>query len=351
MRYTMYGKCFLIVLLKVGGLWGAEAPYIPSYDDRYQADMRQAQGDKNCFIEPEDELNYARYHYVGAHAAEKYPRFFPEYALQEQPIPGILATGVRGLMISLFDWSLMWSSMINAGISVVCSHPEKESSVFRSNGKPLYQTLHYEMNRIFNFLKSNPKAVITIMFDDTVDTAKMARDIREIIIKNKYDPVLRPSDWSAAQEKGEWPTLGWMRSNNKRLLMFTRTYDQYTDVTWPAKNYWWENVYGTVDENLICTEEKDSVLEGRKRTRHLVSFGCYAGLSGPSEARDSNYCFDYDVAKNLTTGCQKKNFAQGKLFNAYWADHIIKAVNDLGRDKKKTAFDYVNELNVVPKTK
>jgi hypothetical protein len=219
--------------------------------------------------------------------------------------------------------------------------------VFRKNGKPLYQTLHYEMNRIFNFLKSHPQAVITIVFDDFADTAKLSRDLKSIIMKNNYDPLLKPSDWPEAEQKGEWPTLGWMRRNNKRLVMFTQTYNYRTDFTWPMKNYWWENVYGTVNENLICVQEKDSLIEGRKSTRNLVSFGCYGSVSVSPGARDSNYCFSYNAAKYLITGCQRRMFARGKIFNAYWVDHVINAVNNLTRRNSKTIFDYVNELNVI----
>ena len=351
MKYSIQSILFFIILL-IANTQLEAAIYIPSYDDRYEEDMRLARGNRNYFQEPADELNYADYHYVGAHAAEKYPRFFPEYALQEQPIPSLLTAGVRGLMLSIYDWSISWSTILREGVSIVCSHPTQESKVFRKNGKPLYQTLHYEMNRIFNFLKNNPKAIITIIFEDFADTAKLSRDMKEIIMKNGYDPLLRPGNWPLAQQKGEWPTLGWMRKNNKRLIMFTETYEQMTDVTWPVKNNFWENVFGTVDPDLICVPEKDSVVEGRKRTRALVSFGCYGSVAyvpDALEARDSSYCFSYDAAKNLTIGCHNKNFAGGKIFNAYWADHIIDAARTLTRQNRKTVFDYVNELNVVKK--
>jgi hypothetical protein len=347
MKYNKQGLLGLVVLLVINmQMEAALAPYIPSYDDRYQEDMEQARGNKDYFVEPADELNYVQYHYIGAHAAERYPRFFPQYALQDQPIPGLLAAGARGLMISTFDWALSWSSVLREGRSVVCSHPSKESLVFQKNGKPLYQTLHYEMNRIFNFLKSHPKAVITILFDDYADPAKMSRDIKEIIMKNDYNPLLRPSDWAAAQQKGEWPTLGWMRKNNKRLLMFTQNYEQQTDVTWPVKNYFWKNMYGTMNENIACSEEQHAALELPEKNRSLVCFGCYGN---PSVTPNAKNCFDYAAAKNLTSACQKKNFARGKYFNGYWSDHIIDMGNALVRDGKKTMFDYVNELNVMKK--
>jgi hypothetical protein len=347
----------LIVLLIMSiELSGALAPYIPSYDERYREDIAQAKGNKDCFIEPADGLNYVDYHYLGAHTAEKYPRFFPQYSLQNQTIPGMLYAGVRGLMLSAYSWTLGWSTMERQGFSIVCSHPTKESKVLRKNGKPLYQTLYYEMNRIFNFLKSHPKAVITVFLYDFKSEwtntenviEKILRDMRGIIEKNEYNPILKPADWPAAQQKGEWPTLGWMRQNNKRLVIFTQTCDQHTTMTWPVKQYFWTNVYGTVDDNLICTPEKESALEADKKNRKLVSFGCFGGVAYVPDAkvaRDITYCLDYDIAKRLTTGCQKKGFGKAKLPNCYWADRIIGGLDALRKEGKKTACDYINELN------
>ena len=343
MRYNIAGGLVLIGFLTMSVLLVAvQAPYIPSYDDRYEEDMAQANSNKNYFNEPGDAINYAQYHYVGAHAAQKYKRFCPEYPLQDQPIPGLLTTGVRGLMIGVFNWELGWSSIIREGLSVICSDPRKESTVFRKNGKPLYQTLHYEMNRIFNFLKSNPKAVITILFDDYADTAKILQDITSITMKNNYDPILKPSDWPAAQQKGEWSTLGWMRSNNKRLVLFTRIHKEHTNFTWPMKNYFCENMAGTMNENIACSYATRFAAGSNQKTRSLVSFGCYGNVS---VAPDRKRCFDYNAAKNLTRSCQQKNFARGKLFNGYWADYVISIANTLVQEGKKTLFDYVNELN------
>jgi len=343
------GKLFLLAALCMVNvqLNASQAPYIPSYDEWYDEDLKQANADKDFFKEPEDALNYTQYHYVGAHAAEKYPRFFTEYMLQEQTILGMLATGVRGLMLSVYDWALNWSSIIMQDVSVVCSNPTKESTILGKNGKPLYQTLYYEMNRIFNFLKSHPKAVITIVFDDNVEIPKMMRDLKGIIDKNKYDPFLKPSNWAQAREKGEWPTLGWMRSHNKRLVLFTQNHDDHTEFTWPMGQYFWENNYGSIDPYVTCSEEKDSLLEPSKKNRSLVSFGCYGSIAGSPAARNSRRCFEYDFVKQLVLSCQRRRFARGKLFNAYWADHVIAAANDLVKNSKKTVFDYVNELNAV----
>jgi len=352
MKNFCLGKLFVLIVLlvvaTVNSVFAAQQPYIPSYDDRYEEDLKQANSNKDYFIEPEDDLNYANYHYIGANQAERYPRFFTEYIWQEQTILGMLSTGARGLIISLYDWSVAWSTILRAGVSVVCSHPMDESTVFRKNGKPLYQTLHYEMNRIFNFLKSHPKAVITVFFNDTADIAKIVRDMREIISKNNYNPILKPSDWSAAQQKGEWPTLGWMRSNNKRLLLFTQIYNNHTDFTWPVKQYFWKNNYGSIDEKVLCSEERLSLTESNQKNRSLVSFSNHGNTSTSPGARNSTLCLDYDLVKQLTQRCQKRKFARGKLFNAYWVNHLIGATHTLTQEKRKTAFDYANELNIVP---
>jgi len=339
---------FMILSTKISA---STAPYIPSYDDRYTEDLQQANANKDYFKEPEDELNYAHYRYVGAHSAEKYPRFFAEYVLQEQPMLGLLGMGVRGLMFNVYNFVINWSAMVREGLSVICSNPTRQATVFRKNGKPLYQTLHYEMNRIFNFLKSHPKAVITVLFDDFADISKIIRDMQEIIHLNNYDPLLKPSDWAAAQQKGEWPTLGWMRKNNKRLLLFTQSYNRHTKYTWPEKHYFWENNYGSVDPKVTCSEEKETLVERDKRKRSLVSFGCYGGMGGDPAARNRRLCAYYGEAKELIESCKKRRFARGHIFNAYWIDHVVDAVNALAKDNKKTIFDYVNELNVVSKKK
>jgi len=102
---------------------------------------------------------------------------------------------------------------------------------------------------------------------------------------------------------------------------------------------------GTIDENLVCVEEKYSVLEDDKTKRSLVSFGAFGSVAVSPGARNALRCLDYDTVKRLTSGCQKKGFARGKLFNCYWVDHVIDGLDVLRKEGKKTACDYVNELN------
>jgi hypothetical protein len=342
---NLLSKIVIIVVLN-NQIFASQKPYVPSYDDWYTGDLLIAKKNKNYFKEPADELNYAQYHYIGAHFAERYPRFFSEsYVSQEQSIPGMLYAGTRGLMLTVWNWNLAWSSILTEGRSIVCSHPHVEPGILTKDGRRLYQTLHYEMNRVFNFLKEHPKAVITILFNDQCDIPKLVRDLQEIVSKNNYNPILKPSDWKVDSEKKEWPTLGWMRKNNKRLVLFTQNHRVETEFTRPLESYIWENNTGTTDLKLVCLEEKETeITKAEKNNRSLVSFGCYGGTA-INQARNNYLCFEYDFVKKLTTSCQKKNFAKGKKFNGYWVDHVIYSADTLSKRHIKTAFDYINELN------
>lgn len=138
-----------------------------------------------------------------------------------------------------------------------------------------------------------------------------------------------------------------MRHNNKRLILFTRVAQDHTEFTWPLEDYFWENTYGSFDENTMCIEQKESKLAPEKQRRRLVNFKCFGSSADITSARDSKKCFDYEMVKKTTIHCQKRKFAQGRPFNGYWVDHVIRATNDLANDKKKNGFDYVNELNFV----
>jgi hypothetical protein len=127
-------------------------------------------------------------------------------------------------------------------------------------------------------------------------------------------------------------------------VLFTQENQAHTQYTWPIDTYVWENNYGTTDERIVCGEERESLVSPHTKKRRLVSFGCFGSVA-ITPARNSTGCFEYNAIKKLTTDCQKRKFAQGKVFNAYWADHVIYVTSKLIAEKKKTAFDYVNELN------
>lgn len=313
-------------------------------DSAWTEDAKEANNNKNHFIEPSDDTKYVDYRYVGAHNAHVYPRFFKVVRQQDQTILGHLTYGVRGLMLDTYAWDLGWpSSLVGPKDSKVClSHPKPGVLAFTQKGNTTYQSLKYELRRVIEFMKVNPKAVITIIFENYSDNPGLAQEIKDVMAKAQYDPIFKVSDLV----EGNWPTLGEMRSKNKRLIFFTQT-GSNTDVTFSQFNYMVENRYSTTDENELCNLRGES-----KNDKPLVAFNNFSGLAVTIPTYTTRDRVEYDAVKRITTNCQAKKFASGRLFNGYWADRIVGSCQDLYENKKKTIFEYVNDLNAKPdKTK
>lgn len=305
-------------------------------DAAWPKDAQEANKNTNHFVEPSDDTKYADYRYVGTHNAHVYPKFFKVVRQQDQSLLGQLSYGVRGLMLDTYAWDLGWpSTLVGPKDSKVClSHPKPGALAFTQKGNTTYQSLKYELRRIVEFMKVNPQAVITIVFENYSDNPGLAKEIKDVMTEAKYDPVFKVSDLP-----GEWPTLGWMRTNNKRLVLFTQTGDN-TDVTFSQFAYMTENQYSTTNENELCSLRTES-----KNDKPLVAFNHFSGLAVTMPIISTRDRVEYTVVKRVTTNCQAKKFANGRLFNGYWADRIVDSCNDLYGKNKKTVFEYVNELN------
>ena len=313
-------------------------------DSAWADDVKAANSNKNHFIEPSDDIKYTDYRYVGAHNAHVYPRFFKVVRQQDQTILGHLTYGVRGLMLDTYSWNLGWpSTLVGPKDSKIClSHPAPGALAFTQKGTTTYQSLKYELRRIVEFMRVNPKAIVTIIFENYSDNPGLAQEIKDVMAKAHYDPVFKVSDLVG----GNWPTLGEMRSKNKRLVMFTQR-GANTDVTFSQFNYMVENKYSTTDENELCNLRGES-----KNDKPLVAFNNFSGLAVTIPTYSTRDRVIYDTVKRITTNCQAKKFANGRLFNGYWADRIVDSCNDLYSNKHKTIFEYVNDLNTKPdKTK
>ena len=306
-------------------------------DSAWNEDVKEANKNTNHFTEPADTVNYADYRYVGTHNAHVYPRFFKTVRQQDQTILGHLTYGVRGLMLDTYAWDLGWpSSLVGPKDSKIClSHPAPGVLAFTQKGTTTYQSLKYELRRIVEFMRVNPKAVITIIFENYSDNPGLAKEIKDVMAHAKYDPVFKVSDLSG----GKWPTLGEMRSKNKRLVLFTQT-GANTDVTFSQFAYMTENRYSTTDENELCQLRGES-----KNDKPLVAFNNFSGLAVTIPTYTTRDRVVYDTVKRIITNCQAKKFANGRLFNGYWADRIVGSCQDLYENKHKTIFEYVNELN------
>lgn len=307
-------------------------------DSAWTDDVKEAQNNKNYFAEPADTVKYTDYRYVGSHNSHVYPRFFKTVRQQDQGILGQLAYGVRGLMLDTYAWNLgAPSSLVGPKDSKIClSHPAPGAMAFTQKATLTYQSLKYELRRIVEFMKANPRAVITIIFENYSDNAGLAAEIKDVMARAKYDPVFKVADLV----NGAWPTLGEMRSKNKRLVMFTQR-GANTDVTFNQFNYMVENQYSTTDENELCKLRGES-----SNNKLLVAFNNFSGMAVTIRTYTTRDRLEYRAVKRIITNCKAKNFASGRLFNGYWADRIIDSCNDLySNTSDKSIFEYVNELN------
>ncbi|HSC25254.1 MAG TPA: hypothetical protein VLB80_03510 [Candidatus Babeliales bacterium] len=308
-----------------------------AYDPYWTEDAQEANNNINHFIEPADDINYTNYRYVGIHNGHVYPRFFKIIRQQDQTIIGNLSYGVRGLMLDTYNWSFPWFSTLQGpkNAKVCLSHTPPGIIAFMQKATFVYQTMKYELRRIIEFMKINEQAVITIILEDYAHAIQTAQEIKEVMIEAQYDPLFKPNDLINEQ----WPTLGWMRHNNKRLIIFTQR-AHTTDVTFNQFNYMAENQYSTTNEKKLCTLRQESPL-----TSSLYAFNNFSGIPLTLPTIITKNQVDYITVKRIIKNCVIKKLAGGKIFNGYWADHIINSCNYLYAQEKKTIFEYVNELN------
>ncbi|GEM_PF-4649464 len=108
-----------------------------------------------------------------------------------------------------------------------------------------YPTFTGSLNEYKTFLNANPNEVLTLFLQDGVrDAGYLDGKINSTGIQNMiYHPYHDPN-WKV-HEKG-WPTLQWMISNNKRLVIFSEhDYNNASSYAAYDKDFMVQNMYGT----------------------------------------------------------------------------------------------------------
>lgn len=72
-----------------------------------------------------------------------------------------------------------------------------------------------DLQRIVDFLARHPREIVTVFLEDYVSKDVLAREFQRV--DGLEDLLFRPE---GVRERG-WPTLGWTRQQNKRLLIFS----------------------------------------------------------------------------------------------------------------------------------
>ena len=314
-------------------------------DPFWKEDAIEANKNFNRFQEASNDTNYADYRYVGAHNAHTYPRFFETIRQQDQTTLGMLTYGIRGFMWDMYNFDLSSPAQIRGpqDAKVCLSHGKPGIIAFFQKGHNSYQSLQYELRRVIEFMKIDTKAIVTIILENYADMAQTNKEIAAVTIAAQYDPIFKPSDWQQQAANKTWPILGWMRQNNKRLIIFTQS-GSNNSHTWSQFQCCIENQYSTTSENKLC-EQREESQKNNNIQRNIVIFNNFSALVVTQATSSTKNHVEYNTVKRIITNCQQKNFANKRLFNGYFADRIVDSCNDLYEHNQKTIFDYVNELN------
>nr|XP_024369688.1 PI-PLC X domain-containing protein At5g67130-like [Physcomitrium patens]PNR58031.1 hypothetical protein PHYPA_005026 [Physcomitrium patens] len=231
---------------------------------------------------------------------------------QEDSITSQLSKGVRGLMLDIYE--------LNGDIWLCHSVYQRcyDFTAFR----PLNGTL----TEIETFLAANPTEVVTIFFEDYVNTTNALTTAFQAAGLTKYlFPLAKmPKDGS------DWPTLSTMIADNQRLLVFTSDKNKEASEGFAYQwNYVVENQYGTLNQSCL-PRESSALLTDKMKTLFLQNYF-------PSNPNRTTACIDN--SDNLSKALNVCHTAAGNR----WANFL--AVDFYQRSTSEGVFKGVNTLN------
>lgn len=321
---------------------GAISSNTALYDKHWPKDAVEANTMLNHFVEPSDELLYNRYSYVATHNSYTDNRYFKIVRQQDKSVLCQLMYGARGINFDTYNWGdpAIYTLVGPPDSTIALSHDAPGIIANIQKGTFKFQSLKLELRRIVEFMRTYQKAVVTLHLEDYADPTVTSDEIKSVMIDAKYNPLFWPADLPS---DGKWPTLGWMREHNKRLVIFAQN-SRNTETTFHKWTYFVENKYGTVDDEELCQLRSDGV---RSQSAPLVSFNNFTGaIISPTICESKPQC-EYNRAVKCISHCQDLKFANSRLFNAYFVDRLIDCCDELYEEGDKTIFEYVNELNAV----
>lgn len=177
------------------------------------------------------------------------------YSQQNLSISEQLKYGVRGLMLDTYekDGKVVLAHG-NLGIDYAIR--------IAQNPQPLQEVLR----DVDSFFKTNSVAVISIFLENYVKNWSLLTNEFKTLEKYLY----KPSDLVA--NGGKWPTLEWMRKNNKRVVVFCPG-SSSSDNFFNEWRYHIENQYSTTDKVKAATERNESkTYLSDPRTLYLFNF-------------------------------------------------------------------------------
>lgn len=232
-----------------------------------------------------------------------------------------LMQGVRGFQLDVWDFK---------GELLLCHGGCDPVKLLEKRGnvdKP--RTLASVLEQLTRWLVANPKEIIFVFLENRVNNDKLKNAI--LGVPGLKDVLLTPQGWNPATHNNDWPTLSWMQSNNKRMIIFNEDKSNsrgsnINDPFYYSYAYIIENQYNTFDKKKLCKQRSESAVYNPFK-RSLVFFNYFE--FSKTDAKDNSY----ENLKKVITNCNIDGVPKGKKPNFITVDFIdqgdvMKLVNE-----------------------
>jgi len=269
---------------------------------------------------PHDALRLDQVHFAGAHNA-LISRFSNTrwgtslYAQQTWNIEQQLKYGVR-----VFELD------IGGNANKICACHNRCTGPYALQKIGSYELFAEIMQTFALWLEAHPKEVIVLLLDSVRDPY-----IRQHMIDAELDTlpevtnyILTPAMWNPDNHEGHWPKLGWMRKQDKRLIIFNDRLDDSCKYTF----HHWSYVMCTLPhsgDHEKSTQLRPESLTHNKPHAQLYQLNHFAGIA------DSRVAWLCAIGSTLL-GKLENNFRKYRALDNN-VDHIASII-DHGKKKQ-----------------
>lgn len=292
---------------------------------------------------PHDALRLDQVHFVGAHNAlisrisnTRWGTFL--YAQQTWNLEQQLQHGVRVFELDLGGYS-----------NKIFACHKKCTGLYAFQKIGSYEPFAEIMNMFAQWLEDHPQEILILLLDSIRDQSvtldMIDRELTLLPEIQKY--ILTQTMWNPDDHDGYWPTLGWMRKYNKRIIIFNDRLNDSCKYTF----HHWSYVMCTpphVGDHEQSARLRTESLEHNKHHAQLYQLNHFAGfadsriawicaigaaLIGKARANIRTYfALDNDVERiaSIIDYGKKKCVAKNKIPNFIMLDNVDRFICNNG---------------------
>ncbi len=274
------------------------------------------------WILPDGRLRLDQVAYLGSHNSHANLQEGFVYNQQLWSFPKQLQRGIRHFLIDIW----VGKKGKDKGKLLLCHGDCEKQSLATRAGKAHVHLKTY-LEQLKHFLDSHPKEIVTLELESYAKNAEIFSVINSV--PGLFNYLLTPAIYDPMKHGGKWPTLKWLVSKGKRLIMFNP--GQVESYGFNTNTYMIRNRYGTYDLDKACRLRGDNL---PNRTLYQLNYFDTVALPEPSPTypiRNS----PKQLQKVLARCEQKGVIPKGKTPNFIALDHVHKG----------NPMKWVNELN------